>query len=101
MCLEWDDSPLTRNYPFKFNRDWLQVVDFSQLVISSWSSEDNLSDCDDMTNLVMKLKSLDVAVKDWEKLQRAKHDKEADDLEEEIHQLLSRFPSGIFLDVSD
>ena len=65
-CLEWDDTSHTRNYNFKFNRAWIQVEYFSQLVISSWPSKNIMIDCDDMTMLVMKLKRLKAVVKDWE-----------------------------------
>ena len=72
VCLEWDEPVYKRNYPFKLNRASLLVKDFSLLVNSSRSFELSLFDCDDMTNLVLKLKILKGEIKHSEKRQKLK-----------------------------
>ena len=72
-----------RKYSFNFNRAWLQVDDFSQLVQSSWSFEVTLSDNNAMSSLVYKLKILKGVVKGWGKSQKEKQCKALVDLNHE------------------
>ena len=82
-------------YPFKFNATWLAMVNFDQFVRSTWQTMVVDDDLSPMRILVQKLRILKAAVKNWEKIQKARDSEELVTIEFDIAKILIDFPAGI------
>ena len=73
ICLEWSSPRGPFDYPFKFNRSWLDDTDFIEWFLIWWtsnSSVDNLTGIEDLCLILRKLKT---ATKSWTKNKSASY----------------------------
>ena len=64
VCLEWNKSLGSCNYPFKFNRSWLNDNDFFSWFTDRWSSLSPSPLGSELDHLTYKLSTLKLAIKD-------------------------------------
>jgi len=66
VCLQLDFSDSFRIFPFKFNHNWLEDLDFQNLVRDHWCGISPTDDIFAMDSLAGKLKLLKLKVKQRE-----------------------------------
>ena len=95
IVFQWEMEGEHILYPFKFNATWLAMVNFDQFVRSTWRTMVVDDDLSPMRILVQKLRILKAAVKNWEKIQKARDSEELVTIEFDIAKILIDFPAGI------
>ena len=95
ICLEWNKPKGSFDYPFKFNRSWLEDPNFIEWFLRWWSTTsdaDNLLGIEDLCHILRKLKS---ATKSWTKDKLASMDSASSNLKIAIESLLAGPSNGI------
>ena len=95
ICLEWNKKIGSYDYPFKFNRSWINDPDFSSWVSLRWSALYPSPSNDDCELLTHKLRTLKQDVKVWIKEKGVVLDSESLRLDTDICSILSSFVYGI------
>ena len=83
------------HYPFKFNATWLAMDNFDQFVRLTWQTMEVVEDLSPKRLLVLKLRLLKVAVKNWERIQKNQDMEELVTIESDIANIMIDFPAGI------
>ena len=65
IILEWNKQRTSFNYPFKFNRPWLNDQDFSEWVSSKWHLLSQIDSESALDSLLHKLRTLKPEAKLW------------------------------------
>ena len=95
VSLEWNKSLGSYNYPFKFNRSWLNDQDFVSWVTDRWSRLSPSSPGSELDHLSHKFRSLKMEVKDWIKEKGSLLESKSQRLDVDINTLLSSSSFGI------
>jgi hypothetical protein len=67
ICLQLDLKPDFKNYPFRFNADWLEETDFVDLVTKVWNDPGFVSEGSAQRRIIWKLHTLKLQSKIWYK----------------------------------
>ena len=95
ICFEWSSPKGPFDYPFKFNRSWLDDTDFIEWFLCWWTSNsdaDNLTGIEDLCLILRKLKS---ATKTWTKIKSASFASASSRLDLAIESILAGPTNGI------
>ena len=95
ICLEWNKTIGSYNYPFKFNRSWLNDPDFSSWVTNIWSILSGPSFFIDCELLTHKIRSLKLDVNRWIKDKGSILESECQQIDSDICDILSGSNFGI------
>ena len=67
ICFEWGVIKGPFDYPFKFNRSWLEDNDFLDWFNKEWSSSFTAGHFVDIEDMCLTLRKLKAATKKWTK----------------------------------
>ena len=67
VIIQLEISPIFKEYPFKFNSQWLVDQDFTGLVHNLWKEPKFLIESGKQKRMVWKLKELKFKTKQWAK----------------------------------
>ena len=95
ICFEWENKKGSYDYPFKFNRSWLEDLDFIEWFKQGWSSSFNDDAIGDIEYLCLTLRRLKAATKKWTQDKSVRMDTESSNLEAAIESILAGPSKGI------
>ena len=89
ILLEWNHPKGPFNYPFKFNRSWLENSAFSDWFLHWWKHSSALDHSSDIEDLCITLRNLKSDAKLWMKEQSASFTQTSLRLDSDIESILS------------
>ena len=95
ICLEWDKKRGSCNYPFKFNRSWLNDPEFTDWFKGRWSLLSHSDSFVGIDSTIHKLRILKNEAKAWTKNKSDYMDSMSNSLDHAIEALLSGPSNGI------
>jgi exonuclease III len=94
LLIQFENAPVYKPFPFKFNSLWLQEADFVNLVQNLWSDPRFLSEENSQQRMVWKLKELKFHTKKWQSELSLLKSKSVEGWESEISRLLMKSADG-------
>ena len=95
ICFEWNKSMGSCNFPFKFNRSWINDLDFITWVSKRWSELNPPSSGTNLDLLTHKLCSLKKDFKGWIRAKGSFLESESHRLDMDICTILTSSAYGI------
>lgn len=90
ILLQWRNTRIRKGFPFKFNRTWLDGLEFNELVQETWECRTSLTSTSPSQHLLDNLVSLRKVVKPWQIRKQKLKRKAIEDIQMELDRIASR-----------